>query len=80
MNFQDFFSMAAEYKLEGFQTQEEQRIVTAVLTESHGTALRKQPESLQLHCKSLGSVRSGVKSSLKNVKYSFSLNIICFSN
>lgn len=44
--------MAAEYELEGFQTQEEQHIAMTVLTESHDTALRKRPERLQLHCKS----------------------------
>lgn len=34
--------MAAEYKLEGFRTQEEQCIAKARLTE--GTALSRQPE------------------------------------
>jgi len=70
--------MAAEYKLEGFQAQIEQYIAVALLTESPGTALRKLPGGLQLHCKSLDSVTGRVESFSMSVKYSFSLKIICF--
>lgn len=63
--------MAAEYKLEGFQAQEEQRIARARLAESQSIALSRQPEGLQLYCKHPSSVTSSVKSSFMNVKYIF---------